>query len=407
MSFFYLISQGIISTLNSNPLPLVNGPSVSILIVGYREEESIWRRCLQSIKAQHYEDVDEIVVSIDGDEREDYEMYEIAMEVLCDMGRWDTNVTIMNNIHGGKRSAMWHGLHHIISCDYPTEYVMVTDSDTILDADATGGLVSKIDVDEYTGAVTGSLMTHCDTFLNKLINARYAYAFNLERAAMSYTGCVNCCSGPISIYRSHLLTEDFLESFLYQEYYGQICGPGDDRHLTSLILLQGYRTQQTSCAKAYTGSPSKLNTFLSQQIRWIRSFYREVPWQVRAIGDHHPSLALITHFEILYPFFIISWILFSLTTQTRIFEGGILALSLAISRTVILFFKMDFDMLMVFNVLYIPLYVTCILPLKVYSVLTIREMSWMKSDNAVPLLFICLWNITLSCSFLRFLIHSV
>ena len=43
-------------------------------------------------------------------------------------------------------------------------------------------------------------------------NARYSYAFNIERSYLSYLNIMNCCSGPLSIYRSKLIDEDLLKS---------------------------------------------------------------------------------------------------------------------------------------------------------------------------------------------------
>jgi hypothetical protein len=62
------------------------------------------------------------------------------------------------------------------------------------------------------------------------------------------------------------------------------CTYGDDRHLTNLILGAGYDTVFDAGAVAYTNVPERLRQFLKQQLRWNKSFYRELIWTMPYIA---------------------------------------------------------------------------------------------------------------------------
>lgn len=385
---------------DDDAVPTLALPSVSILVVGYREDPEYWRNCLLSIKAQEYPNIQELVVSIDGNDEGDQTMNHVAMDVLCgDDRRECTRVSILMNDHGGKRSAMFHGFKHIQ--EFSPDYIIVTDSDTIFQKDATAALVACIDKSPTYGCATGTLGVFSTHFLGRIVNARYGYAFNIERASMSYFGVMNCCSGPLSIYRSSLLDADLLELFLHQDCCGETCGPGDDRHLTCLIMGKGYKSKHTHHARALTEAPPNLQRFIIQQSRWIRSFYREIPWQVRSIGYQHPALAFITHFEVIYPFLVIGWVVYSLIHHTHFLRGVAISVGIIFIRTLILFVTMNFDPEMLLNMFYLPLYFFSILPVKIVGLVTIREMNWaaatrdgslVKRTQVLPFLAITLWG---------------
>ena len=53
---------------------------------------------------------------------------------------------------------------------------------------------------------------------------------------------------------------------------------GDDRHLTNLVLDVGFDTIFVPSAHAITNAPEDLRSYLKQQLRWNKSFYRELLW---------------------------------------------------------------------------------------------------------------------------------
>ncbi len=374
----YFVSQLILAVSNRRQLRskqvVATYPPTALLIVGYREDPLYWSACLQSATEQTLAPC-KTIVCIDGDETEDEYMVDIATDIL------EKDAVVVSCVHGGKRSAMSHGFRLLQEMGGVT-YVVVTDSDTRFDRCAIEELVSAMEhFGPSTACATGSLRVFSKGFLPRLIDARYAYAFNVERAAMSAVGVMNCCSGPLSIYRAPIVTEaSFIDEFLGQTCCGQRCGPGDDRHLTCMLLKRGYQSHQTHLAIATTEAPDGLLRFLRQQCRWIRSFYREVPHQVRAIQRQHIALAVISHYELMYPYFLLGWVVHSLVFQAPSLSHGLratgVAVALAMVRTVVLMSLHEWEWALLSNVLYLPIYFFAILPLKPLALLTCNIMDW-------------------------------
>jgi len=66
--------------------------------------------------------------------------------------------------------------------------------------------------------------------------------------------------------------------YIRQTFRGVSCTYGDDRHLTNLVLADGSDTLFVPGAKAITNAPESLRGYLKQQLRWNKSFYRELLW---------------------------------------------------------------------------------------------------------------------------------
>lgn len=392
--------------LLKNVPPAPRQMNTAIMVVGYREDPAYWKECIRSLIAQSYP-VELLLVCVDGEDEDDLAMGQAAADLLEPSGKtW----RVVQCRHGGKRSAMAHGFN-ILRKDYPQiEAVVVSDSDTRFDPHATTHLVSCLSSDHKIGCATGSLRVFNTHVLGRIINARYAFAFDVERASMSAFGVMTCCSGPLSIYRTCLVTdEDFVEEFLGQTCCGKPCCPGDDRHLTCMLLKRGFRSHQTHLAQGHTEAPSNLYRFLKQQLRWIRSFYREMPHQLRALNLQHWTLAVITHYELLYSYILLFWVCWSLMSSPPDLYRGLRAtavsLLLATIRAVFSSAVNGCSAENMWGVAYLPLYFFLILPMKPLALLTFPVQSWSTSArlygrNAIVLdldsitiaIAVVLWN---------------
>jgi hyaluronan synthase len=376
--FFIQITLCLLNRRAIQNLPQ-SSASVSLLVVGYREDEEYWANCINSIKNQEYPHITKVIISIDGNSEEDIYMKDIAEEILVESG---INYDILLNVHGGKREAISYGLEHFIKNKINSKYILFLDSDTILSPTATKYLVDCVDSSDKNGCATGNLLVFDTHFLGRLLNARYAYAFNIERAALSYCGVMNCCSGPLSIYRSKIFDTNFIEEFKNQKFLGIKCGPGDDRHLTNMFLIKGFKSRQTHLAIGYTESPGTFIRFIKQQTRWMRSFFREQYWQILAIGNQSIFLSVVTQYEILFPVFVFSW-LCSIVAKT----SGLLLLRMTLITTGVMFLRtlilicLMKDFYYGYNILYLPMFMFCLLPLKVYCLFTMRRMQWITSSR--------------------------
>ena len=412
--FSFLFTQLILSILNKRDLCNLSfnkNKKINILVVGYRENPEYWKKCIESILNQSIS-FQKILFSIDGDEEEDIQMGEIAKSLI-------PSSDLLLNIHGGKRSAIIYGYQYLQS-KYPSDYIIIIDSDTILDENACLHIIKCIDSDDKIGCVTSNIkIFNKENFLTKIINARYSYAFNIERSYLSYLNIMNCCSGPLSIYRSKLIDEDFIQKFKNQSCCKHKVEPGDDRHQTLLIMMKGYKSKMSPYSICWTECPTQFKRFLRQQLRWMRSFYREQYWQYKALKNQPYCLSLVMTYEILFPYLIIGWVLYlfynSYSSIFLIIKSFILTTFIALIRTIFIVIYTN-DLENIYNIFYLYIYFVTLIPLKVLALFTIFDNNWITSNRLhitsnlsfdIILMYcsIIIWNILLINGFFKTLLY--
>ena len=263
------------------------------------------------------------------------------------------------------------------------DYVQVCDSDTILDPYAMIELAWVLDNQPESGAVGGDvkILNEGDSYISFLSSLRYWMAFNTERACQSYFGCVSCISGPLGLYRMSILQE-FLDLWSDQKFLGEVCTFGDDRHLTNRMLQLGYATKYTPRSICLTETPAVYTRWLAQQVRWSKSYFRE--WLFNALWWHKHHLWMVYENIVAggFPFFVMA------TTVTTFYSGSvwkILFLLLTVQFVGIL--KGAFAALvrgspiMLFMSLYSSLYITSLLPGKIFAIATIKKKGWGTSGR--------------------------
>lgn len=202
----------------------------------------------------------------------------------------------------GKRKAQYLGF------DVAKNDIIITvDSDTLITKAGVENIV-KYFKDEKVGCVTGDVKVYNSdvNILTKFTEMRYWSAFHLERASQSYVGAMMCASGPFSAYRKSVI-DKVKDTYISQYFGGKECTFGDDRHLTNLILNEGYDAKFCPDATAYTFVPEKLTQYLNQQTRWSKSFYREVLWTIKFWRKVHPFSLLDTVIQpVIFFLFLVS-----------------------------------------------------------------------------------------------------
>lgn len=241
---------------------------IGLAVVGYREEPTLFTQCLESVQMLKYPDPFKIVVVIDGDEEADREMAMVfkkvfpncpvvglpelpslafqAMKEEVEVGEkevpldydqlirntytlpTDTMAVCYLQPHRGKRHAMYTAFRVLMASG--CEAVMSTDSDTKFDPNAMQEMESALYWFPNIGAAAGDvrIWNTKDSLLSFMSSLRYWMAFNIERAAQSFNRSVTCVSGPMGVYRSHVLRE-ILEDWITQTFLGMECTYGDDR----------------------------------------------------------------------------------------------------------------------------------------------------------------------------------
>jgi hyaluronan synthase len=267
---WYLTSYGILTLFNYTlqfalammnrqwveSLPPSNeSSSVSVHVVGYKEDADYFRKCLESANNLNYRSLNRIIIVIDGKDMADTYMSEIARSVfgnacacitlpeLLQAGNPENNNRLLEKYivpcaqkqalcimqpHGGKRCALYTATK--ISSFMGYEYFFNTDSDTILPPGILQPMVDCMVYDRGIGAVAGALdIFNTDhSFLAAMSHARYYFAFNVERAAQSFFGVVMCVSGPNGLYRTQDV-EQIIDKWYTQKFLGKPCAAGDDR----------------------------------------------------------------------------------------------------------------------------------------------------------------------------------
>uniref|UniRef100_A0A6C0D108 Glycosyltransferase 2-like domain-containing protein n=1 Tax=viral metagenome TaxID=1070528 RepID=A0A6C0D108_9ZZZZ len=397
--------------------------NVGIVIVGYRENPDYFEKCMNSLRLYASEFVNAIVLVVDGEEEEDQYMIDIAknewikrtmstvitpitpLYPILDSEPNDafTTITLENENgnststslpqkpalhvflrpHQGKRATMAYGIDYIKTAYPSNREIIVMDSDTFLRKESIPNLVMGFRTDEKNGCMTGSIEIFNKNYcLPRIVNARYGYAFSIERGAMSWYGCMNCCSGPFSIYRQDLFTDQLLSDFIGQTCGKDLVGPGDDRHLTNLVMMAGYKSRQNPYAIAWTETPKYLFRYLQQQTRWSRSFYREQVFQIFATTHQNIFLSCVTVWELFFPFFIIIGFFPYFNPSIVIyFHRIMIAILVSILRTIILIVFYEGDCSYWNNVFIFFMYFLLLLPIKVYALFTCCLQQWITSSR--------------------------
>ena len=123
-------------------------PTISFNIVGYREDPIYWKNCLESLRDLEYpkDKISGLFAFIDGCEEEDKYMKEIFQDVFPNEDGNNEYVTdCLLLTHGGKRHVMYNGFKHIKQLFPHNDYIIVIDSDTIINSDGVTQLVKAIE----------------------------------------------------------------------------------------------------------------------------------------------------------------------------------------------------------------------------------------------------------------------
>jgi N-acetylglucosaminyltransferase len=256
-------------------------PDVDVIVPCYNEDPELLRACLRSLADQDYKGEMRVWVVDDGSRN----LAALRPVLEAETGL-DLKVRLLDG-NKGKREAQAAALH-----EGGGDVVVTIDSDTSIASDGIRRLVAWL-ADPAVGAVTGNLRPSNAnaTWLSKLIDTRYELLFERERAAQGYFGTVFCCAGPFSAYRRRAVME-VLDDYLGQRFLGgrRVCG--DDLKLTNLVLACGYRSEFEPNARATTDVPTTVRRFVRQQLRWNRSFYRELPRMLRLLPGRSLYLSL-------------------------------------------------------------------------------------------------------------------
>ncbi|MBP7275703.1 MAG: glycosyltransferase [Kiritimatiellae bacterium] len=265
-------------------------PKLSVVVPARNEEAAIERTVRHLMEGDYPADRLQVVIvddaSTDG----------TAAALVRARERYPETVVIRMSEALGKRHAMAAGVEVATG-----EIIAFVDSDSFVAPDALRMLVSRM-LRRRVPAVTG----HCEAenewtnSLTRMQAVRYFVSFRVMKAAESLFGSVTCLSGPLAAYRRDVL-EEVLPEWLNQKFLGQSATFGDDRGLTNALLRRGHDVEYEAQARCTTLVPEDHRTFLRQQMRWKRSWFRESLRAVAFMWRRPPFMAISFYLGFLLP----------------------------------------------------------------------------------------------------------
>lgn len=345
-------------------------PSVSAVVPAYNEDPEILCDCIRSLAFQTYPSIEVIVVDDGSPDRE-----RLERDVYRNFDGMPNVRIIYSDGNHGKRHAQTIGFKEATG-----SIIVTVDSDTIVPDGAIRRIIRRFS-EPHVAAVTGDVRVENRNrnILTRLIAYRYWSAFHQERAAQSFFRVLMCCSGPFSAYRREVIQE-VQDRYACQEFLGHICTYGDDRHLTNLVLEGGHRVVFDGDAEAYTHVPETLPTYLKQQVRWNKSFYREMLWTMKSFRKHNLYLIYDLVLQFALPFLLLI-ALSGLTVHAITHGVGVILhytltiVGIAVLRAGYGLFRTRDPGFLLF-VLYGFIHLALLLPARFYALFTMRETGW-------------------------------
>ncbi len=260
----YLLSRFIFAAFYGDSKPLAVLPTISVIVPVRNEEENVTRTLRQLMEADYPRERLQVIAVDDCSTDRSLAVMQASQKIYPEL------VVLGLEKNAGKRHALAAGVGLANG-----EVIVFIDSDSFLQPDALRQLVNRF-ADPQVAAITG----HCDVenvwtnLLTRMQTVRYFVAFRVMKAAESVFDSVSCLSGPIAAYRREVLQE-IMPEWLSQMFMGRPATFGDDRSLTNSLLRRGYKVVYESKARVTTLVPEDHGTFLRQQLRWKRSWFRE------------------------------------------------------------------------------------------------------------------------------------
>jgi cellulose synthase/poly-beta-1,6-N-acetylglucosamine synthase-like glycosyltransferase len=280
-------------------------PTVTMLLAVMNEIDVI-ERCMRSIVNSDYPSLQVIVVDDASTDGTTQRLRELAPELGF------TLLALKENV--GKKHALVRGAELADG-----EVIAFTDSDCVLAPDALRRCVAALVAHPGLGAVSGHARAlNADaTLLTKIQDTWYEGAFRISKAAESTLGSVSCVSGPLAVFRRDAVW-NYLPAWATDRFFGAEFRFATDRQLTGYVLGQKWvgrrlktahssspfvtdvdyperkwRVGYVRSAKVWTMVPESRRAFLKQQIRWKKSFTRNLFFTGRFMWRRGPGATFL------------------------------------------------------------------------------------------------------------------
>jgi cellulose synthase/poly-beta-1,6-N-acetylglucosamine synthase-like glycosyltransferase/peptidoglycan/xylan/chitin deacetylase (PgdA/CDA1 family)/spore germination protein YaaH len=221
-------------------------PPVSVLLAAYNEERVIASTIRHLLDSDYPSEVQVVVVD-DGSK-------DGTAAVVEAIAASESRVRFFRQNNGGKASA----LERALSAATHDTIVMI-DADTMVAKDGIRNLVAPL-ADPKVAAVSGHVRVgNTRRWLGKFQDLEYVTAFEIDRRAQDFLGCIIVAPGALSAFR---------RSALHQA--GPITNDtlAEDTDLTLQLHRLGWKVVFAPRAYADTEAPESVKALLSQRFRW-------------------------------------------------------------------------------------------------------------------------------------------
>ena len=266
-TLLYFLIQALLAVFY-RPYPVPDDehlPFMTVIIPAYNEGKQIAETINSVMKADYPAGKFEVIVINDGSVDDTWHWIKTASS------KFPERVTAIDHVRNcGKKHALCTGIKMAKG-----EVIVTIDSDSEIVPDALRKIVSPF-ADPKVGAVAGNVrvMNLKEGCLPKMLDTAFAFGFEFMRAAQSKIHSVLCTPGALSAYRTAAV-RPLLEEWQNQTVLGRPATIGEDRAITSMLIRSGWYSDFQSTAFVFTRMPVTYSGVFKMLTRWCRSDIRE------------------------------------------------------------------------------------------------------------------------------------
>jgi cellulose synthase/poly-beta-1,6-N-acetylglucosamine synthase-like glycosyltransferase len=366
----YLFALLFLHDMRPRSYPLYDGEKIAVVIPCFNESPELLEHSLRTVLAARGR---KQVIVVDDGSTNGVRGY---IAELADKHGLDVHYFFENR---GKREALHYAVANLL--DEDVEFVVTIDSDTALAPDALIRVVEPLKSPRI-GAATGNVLLSNEeqNLLTRMVGTYYWVGLNIYKQAQSVIRSVVCCSGCLAAYRAPLLRQ-VIDEFASQRFLGERCTHSEDRHLTNLVLREGYDVVYVADALSWTETPATLAGFLRQQRRWKRGYIRESIYTLSYAWRNKRLLFLqVLFWDLTAPFLsfglrialVVTAIRLPLLLVTTILPSWIV---LMLIRYIFIPLRAREKLFGLF--LYMLFYEVCLYWLNLWALFTVKNKSWL------------------------------
>lgn len=297
--------------LSDAPRPLVT------CMVAVHDDEAVIEACVRSLLESTYGPMEVIAVDDASTDRTLEHLRRLERDPLL-AGRLEV-LALSENV--GKKRALVEAVRRARGT-----ILVFTDSDCIVAPDAIEHIVAGFAADPAIGALSG----HCRALnaernaLTRIQDVWYDGQFGVMKAAEASLGSVTCVSGPLAAFRREAVI-NFFPAWAADRFLGREFRFATDRQLTGYVLgsewigerliaehaedplvarerhpTRRWDVGYVRSARVWTNVPSTVRAVLRQQVRWKKSFIRNLFFTGRFYWRRGPLPALLFYGHVLW-----------------------------------------------------------------------------------------------------------